>query len=190
MKSSLGLDLAALDTRATGVAILYENMGGLLQTLFTDDQIMGLARERGPDIIAIDAPLSIPRGRRNIDDRDGPHYRRCDLELRKLGIKFFPITLGPMRALTKRGIKLASTLSEIAPVIESYPGGAQDLMQIPRNKDINGLKRGLSSLGLMAKMGRATKDELDALTIAYVGLRALRKEALVIGDPSEGVMYL
>jgi len=59
-----------------------------------------------PDLIAIDAPLNLPPGRKSLDDKNGEHFRPCDRELQKRGIRFFPITLGPMRSLTQRGIDL------------------------------------------------------------------------------------
>jgi len=61
-------------------------------------------------IVAIDAPLSLPTGRKSIEQKTGVHLRECDKELLKRGIKFFPVTLGPMRKLTSRGITLRRIL--------------------------------------------------------------------------------
>jgi predicted RNase H-like nuclease len=78
-------------------------------------------------------------------------------------------------------------------VVEGYPGAAQDLLGIPRKKGgIAPLRRGLLRLGLAGDLSRRvlTHDELDAITIAWVGRRYLANRALVIGDPSEGLMVL
>ena len=142
----------------------------------------------------IDAPLSIPRGRRTIEDRSGPHLRACDRELLKLKIRFFPITLGPMRTLTVRGLGLAARLREDGfEVVEGYPGGAQDLWGIPRKQaGVAALQRRLRALGLGGDLDKRslTHDELDAVTIAWVGWCFRKGRGMLIGDPSEGQMLL
>ena len=117
--------------------------------MFDDAQIEALAARVRPDLIVVDAPLNLPPGRRSFADRNGEHYRPCDRELRARGIPFFPITLGPMRSLTLRGIALKGNLEKRGfRVLEMYPGGAQDVWGIPRAKrDAAGLRRGLERLG-------------------------------------------
>ena len=54
----------------------------------------------------------------------------CDRALLRLGIRFFPITLGPMLMLTERGLALKKKLSTMGNhAVECYPGAAQDLRQ-------------------------------------------------------------
>jgi predicted nuclease with RNAse H fold len=108
-------------------------------------------------------------------------------------IKFFPITLGPMRKLTVRGMALKNQLeAKGLRVFETYPGAAQDIWSIPRQKDLAGLKRGLRQFKLRGNWSRpnVTKDELDALTCAIVAREESRGNAIVIGDPEEGLMIL
>jgi len=142
----------------------------------------------------IDAPLSLPRGRRTIEDRSGPHLRACDRELLRLKLPFFPITLGPMRMLTVRGMRLARYLArDGTAVVEGYPGGAQDLWGIPRKKaGVSRLQQGLRAIGLGGDLLRRplTHDELDAVTIAWVGWTHLKGAGVLVGDPTEGVMLL
>ena len=53
-----------------------------------------------------------------------------------MGIKPFPITLGPMRKLTVRGIHLKNILeTKNFTVIETYPGGGQDVLGIPQENN-------------------------------------------------------
>lgn len=78
---------------------------------------------------------------------------------------------GPMRKLTARGIKLKKILeSEGLKVIEVYPGGAQDVLGIPRKtRGIDQLRKGLTMLRIKGLNGKMTHHELDAVTSAFVG---------------------
>ncbi len=82
-----------------------------IETLHPDEEILDFVERNHPDLIAIDAPLSLPPGRTSLEDRNAEHFRPSDRELMKRGIRFFPITLGPMRMLTARGIKLKKILT-------------------------------------------------------------------------------
>ena len=162
--------------------------------LSNDRSIVGAVHADQPDLIVIDAPLSLPVGRSTIEDRTGPHFRECDRELRRLGIRFFPLTLGPMRMLTTRGMALRSVLeADGFRVIEGYPGGSQDRMRLPRKSAGSAvLQRALLRRGLggVLRCRALTHDELDAVTIAWTGRQFLAGRGRVIGDPSEGVMLL
>ena len=113
----IGIDLAGSEKRPTGVCLMNEKMEVLVKTLFLDEEIVDYVKKLRPELVAIDAPLSIPKGRKTIDDRSGPHLRKCDEELLRMGIKFFPITLGPMRKLTKSGTAglIAALLTAVSP---------------------------------------------------------------------------
>ena len=162
--------------------------------LHSDREILEFVRSVRPDLVVIDAPLSLPRGRRTIEDRSGPHLRACDRELLRRKVPFFPLTLGPMRMLTVRGMRLAKALSRRGiPVLEGYPGGSQDLLGWPRKKaGTLVLQRRLQREGLGGDLDRRplTHDELDAVTIAWVGWRFRKGDGILIGDPTEGLMLL
>jgi len=162
--------------------------------LHTDPEILDFVIQHRPRRVVIDAPLSLPRGRKTIEDRSGPHLRECDRELLRLKIRFFPLTLGPMRMLTVRGMRLANTFRRRGiPVVEGYPGGAQDLLGLPRKKaGIAVLQQRLRRKGLGGELDRRalTHDELDAVTIAWVGWMFDQGSGILIGDPSEGLMLL
>ena len=145
-----------------------------------------------PDLVAIDAPLTLPPGRSSIEERTGSHFRPCDEELKRRKIPFFPITLGPMRALTKRGIRLRSILEEDGfRVVEVYPGGAQDIWKIPRVKhSLSGLREGLKNLGISGLKIESSAHELDAATGALVGLLFLQGRAEVYGDFTQGAILM
>lgn len=107
--SIIGLDLAGVENRPTGLSIL-RGLQAETMLVFTDYEVLQTTAESKPRVVAIDAPLSLPPGRISIAHRTNVHLRECDRELLRGGIKFLPITLGPMRKLTDRGIKLRRAL--------------------------------------------------------------------------------
>ena len=191
MKSIVvGLDLAGVEKRPTGFCRL---VGLKAETcdVYTDQELLARTRDSKPEVIGIDAPLSLPPGRRTIEDRAGEHLRTSDKELLHRGIRFFPITLGPMRMLTVRGVEIRRILeSEGYKVIEVYPGGAQDVLGIPRKQQgIDGLKAGLEQLGIVAVWDGLSDHELDAITCAYVGKLFLEGRSVPYG-PFEDAIFM
>jgi predicted nuclease with RNAse H fold len=191
----VGIDLAGSEKRPTGMCCLEGNQARV-SVVYTDDEIL---KATGEDVqaVGIDAPLSLPKGRCCLRDEcqcaGRAHFRICDLELRRMKIKFFPITLGPMRQLTLRGLALKEKLEKMGlRVFETYPGAAQDIWGIPRQKDPQGLKQGLKRFKLIGNWLNpgVTKDELDALTCAIVAKENLGGNTIAIGDPEEGLMIL
>lgn len=142
-----------------------------------------MVRQARPVLVPIDAPLSLPRGRRTIHDRRGGHLRDCDRELLRRKIRFFPITLGPMRMLTERGLALKRRLRAMGcRAVECYPGAAQDVWGLPRQHRNRGkLLAGLRKLGLKELKKTATGDELDAATAALVGRWFLLGRGTMLG---------
>jgi hypothetical protein len=187
--SIIGLDLAGVETRPTGYCRLL-GMNVETSLIYKDKEILAKIRKFCPRVIAIDAPLSLPPGRKTIEERNGQHLRECDRELLKRGIKFFPVTLGPMRKLTERGMKLKKILEkENFSALEAYPGGAQDVLGIPRKqKGLENLRAGLENLGLKGLSSAMSDHELDAVTCAYVGKLFLEEEAVIYGSPSGIIM--
>lgn len=187
----VGLDLAGVENRPTGACWL-RGLQTRTSLLYSDREIIGWVLEKAPDVVTIDAPLTLPPGRESIEQRNACHLRPCDEELRRRKIPFFPVTLGPMRKLTQRGMHLSRSLEERGiRAVEVYPGGAQDVLGLPRVKrSPDGLLRGLKELGIRGLCGRVSAHELDAVTAAYVGLLFLRGEAEVLGDFSSGAIIM
>lgn len=187
----VGLDLSGSSRKDSGICLLYDcNVKTFI--LFSDEEILEKITTFDARLVAIDAPLSLPKGRKNLDDRSGPHLRECDRELLRRRIRFFPLTLGPMRKLTERGIKLKEVLKEKGyEVIEVYPGGAQDIWGFPRkNKNLEGLRKNLENIGLNGNFEQMCHDELDAVTAALVGFLYLLGEYDEYGDRSEGTIIM
>jgi predicted nuclease with RNAse H fold len=187
----LGIDLAGVPHRPTGICVLRDVKAKTFLA-YSDTEIIESAEKEKPDLVTIDAPLNLPPGRKTLEDRNGEHYRVCDLELRKRKIPFFPITLGPMRMLTVRGIELRVELEKRGSrVAEMYPGGAQDIWRIPRaRRDLEGLRKGLQSLGIKGLKRDISDHELDAATGALVGLLFLQDKAEVYGNFTGGAILM
>jgi predicted nuclease with RNAse H fold len=158
--------------------------------VYTNEETLKKVKECKPKIIAIDAPLSLPTGRKSIGQRTKVHLRECDKELLKRGIKFFPITLGPMRKLTSRGMALRRILeAEHFKVIEVYPGGAQDILGIPRKQQgSTKLRAGLEKQGIKGLNDQMTDHELDAVTCALVGKLFLEGKTLTYGNGRQTII--
>ncbi len=188
----VGVDLAGSPKRNTGICYLRGMTVVDYATLHTDEDIFNFIDAVQPSLVAIDAPLSLPPGRSSIEDRTGEHFRTCDRELMKRGIRFFPITLGPMRLLTARGIRIKKELTQRGhEVIEVYPGAAQDIWGIHRKQGgLSRLRRGLETLGLKGLEKSMNGDELDAVTGALVGLLHLKRRADVLGNERDGAIVI
>jgi predicted nuclease with RNAse H fold len=187
--SIVGLDLAGVESRPTGLCIL-KGMKAETSIVYTDEEVLKRIVESKPRIVAIDAPLSLPAGRASIEQRTNLHLRECDKELLQRGIKFFPITLGPMRKLTNRGISLRRTLEDKHfRVIEVYPGGAQDILGIPRKqRGLEKLRGGLEKMGIRGLYSRMSDHELDAVTCALVGKLFLEGKGVTYGTPEHAIV--
>ncbi len=188
----VGIDLAGSPNRNTGICTLKRDHITFCAILHTDREIINYVEKENPTLIAVDAPLNLPPGRKSLEDRNAEHFRPCDRELLKRGIPFFPITLGPMRLLTKRGIRLKRAFSRRGyVVIEVYPGAAQDIWHTGRKQDgLSKLRKGLEKLGVKGLNEKMDGDELDAVTAALVGQFFLRRKAEVLGDFKHGAIVI
>lgn len=161
---SIGIDLAALGKNPTGIAIL-EGLEVGTGILHSDSEIIKDIYEEDPDIVAIDAPLSFPRGMKG--------FRSCERKLIKLGFRFFPPVFKHMKLLTQRGMKLASILRGSFEVIEVHPKTSMKILGIDDIEDLNTLK-------IMPKSKKASRHEFDAIIASYTGFLHLKKRTEVI----------
>lgn len=177
----VGIDLTGSEKRPTGWCLL-EGRHAKTDLLSSDDEILEKTFASDPDLVSIDSPLCLPKGRVSVDDSDPGReefgiMRQCERELKRRGVNVYPSLLPSMQKLTARGINLARALRQKGvPVIESYPGAAQDIMRIPRKgAGIDWLRIGLEEFGIISAEGTdkslvgLNHDELDAITSALVG---------------------
>ena len=147
----------------------------------------------------IDSPLSLPTGRREVTDDDPTRdefgiVRHCERILFQRGVNVYPCLIQSMQQLTKRGIKLAKHFRSMGvPVIESYPGAAQDIMDIPRKRaGLEYLAKGLADFGLIGDFASeiVSHDELDAITAAAVGLFFWSGKYEALGNEDENFLIV
>jgi predicted nuclease with RNAse H fold len=193
---AVGIDLAGVETRPTGFCVLGENLNTQTYLLHSDKEIIDMVEQASPEVVSIDAPLALPRDRPSLSAKykNRSHLRECDKALLKMGIKFFPVTLGPMRKLTQRGMNLRRILEAKGfKVIESFPGAAQDILGMPRKqRGLEKLRQALINYGIKGDAAKRKKSdhELDAVISALVGLLYLEGNYVAIGDPEEMLMIL
>ncbi|WP_051442692.1 ribonuclease H-like domain-containing protein [Mesorhizobium sp. WSM3626] len=171
----VGIDLTGSEARGSGWCLLNGKEASF-KTVFTDEEILQHTLSSHPDLVSIDSPLCLPAGRTSVEDSDPGRVRfgimrECERELKRRGVNVYPCLLPSMQKLTARGIRLARSLRRLGvPVIESYPGAAQDIMRIPRKgAGVEWLKLGLTDFGVIGDLSSASHDELDAITSALVG---------------------
>jgi predicted nuclease with RNAse H fold len=193
----VGIDLAASSARRTGWARLEGDRVENVQ-LRTTEEIVARTLALRPDLVTIDAPLSLPLGRDCACDdcacRRFGITRLAERELRRRGIGVFWCLLPSMQALTLRGMALAATFrAQGIPVLEVYPGAAQDLLGIARKRaGLDQLHAGLADFGVrgIPNLPAISHDELDAITAALVGVFYLAGQYEAVGSEAEGVIVL
>lgn len=192
-----GIDLVSSETRETGCCLLRGNVAQTCR-LKSDDEIIAWILESKANLVSIDSPLSIPSGRTSFFDED-PHreygiMRKCERTLKRRGINVYPCLIPSMQKLTRRGMALAEKLrNQGIPVIESYPGAAQDIMSIPRKQaGLDYLVLGLKEFGLTGDFIETpvSHDELDAITSAVVGLFFWTGMFEALGNPLEEYLII
>ncbi|MGB9200020.1 DUF429 domain-containing protein [Methanobacterium sp.] len=180
----LGIDLAGKKENPSGVAILNGNNMKLF-TIYYDDEILDLINRLKPDVIVIDAPLSLPKGRccleKDCKCAVGGHFRQAERDIRQYG-RVLPLTFMGMKMLTLRGVKLSNEIKKQYMVLESHP---HTTLKILKFKDpYSGLNQyfNISS--------EATEHELDGGILALTGLFYLKNCYNELGDPEEGTIVL
>jgi len=99
-----------------------------------------------------------------------------------------------MQKLTRRGIELARKFRKLGiPVIESYPGAAQDILGIPRKRaGLKYLADALLDFGIFDNFSerQISHDELDAITSAIVGIFFWTGKFEAIGNEDEEYLII
>lgn len=194
----VGIDLTGSAARPTGWCLL-QTKKATTRLLGTNDEIVAETIAARPNVVSIDSPLSLPEGRTSVEDTDPGRaeygiMRYCERVLKRRGVNVYPALIPSMQRLTARGIWLAKVLREHGvPVIESYPGAAQDILNIPRKRaSLELLREGLAEFGLTGKFLRdpVTHDELDAVTSALVGVFFWAGKFEALGESVEEALFI
>lgn len=194
----VGIDLAGKTSSRTGLCIL-KGTSAKTKVAHTDEDIIHFVQETQPDLISIDAPLSLPNGRTSVYDDDPERetagiMRYCERELKRRNVNSYPALIRSMQELTRRGINLAKHFRKSGyPVIECFPGAAQDVVQLPRKRtDESLLKQGLLKFGIRGAFHKQSvcHDELDAITASLVGQFFIAGYYEPLGIPEENDMII
>lgn len=194
----VGIDLSGGPKRPTGWALLT---GPEVRTaaLRTDSEILAHTVAAKPNLVSIDAPLSLPEGRTSVEDSDPGRLeygitRHAERLLRSRGVNTYPALIQSMQSLTARGIRLAETLrSKGIPVIESFPGAMQDILGMPRKGlSLPALKLSLHDYGLTDNFlqREMIHDEIDAISSAIVGQTFWSGYFEPLGNEAEGYLIV
>lgn len=208
MTTYLGIDLAASARRPSGFAVLDDALRLLaLGRTATDDELLALAWRWGVSCVAIDAPLSLPRGMcclrmscgcqpQAADGRKAAEREIC----KQLGIGLFMTSKrGIIKTMTYRALGLKRLLTAAHyEVLEVYPFACKVALfgrAIPRKTAAPGrrwLREQVTSLipALALYQGIPGHDELDALLAAYTAYQYDHCLSVALGDPDEGVIYV
>ena len=194
----VGIDLTGSERRPSGWCLL-DNDHAITKCLKSDDEIIKETLDSKANLISIDSPLSLPMGRVSVRDDDPGRkdygiMRSCEKLLKKRGVNVYPSLIPSMQNLTARGISLANYFrSKGIPVIESYPGAAQDIMNIPRKRaSLELLANGLAKFGIKGDFTKNSvcHDELDAITSAIVGFFFWSGKFEALGNDNEEYLII
>jgi predicted nuclease with RNAse H fold len=197
----LGVDLAGLPTNPTGVAVMLDGRLVTLRSLGSDEEIGELGRALGPStVIAVNAPLTLPRGRCCLDDdcrcRHDPGTRSRALE-RQLAHERVPILASALiKVLARRGIALGALLRASGfTVLEAYPFATMLLLGLPTKGKRSRKGRRLIGEALAPLVPgldhpNATEHELDAVVCALTADLWLHGRCRLVGDAAEGQMVV
>ena len=180
-KCVIGIDLAGLSTNPTGWALLKEKT---VKTalLYTDEEILENTVKNKPVLIAIDAPLSLPK--------KDMLFRKVDREMIRKGYRVLPPNLPAMKKLALRAIKLNKLIAEKNyKTIEVHPTSTRKALQMPP-KDWRAIQETLITRGLKGEIETRplATHEIDAATAALTAKLYLKNQTEQISDGKDCII--
>ncbi len=192
----MGIDFGAKLAGTTAVAMVRDGALRLWQSekgKDADSWLLYLIAELQPKVIFLDAPLSLPKvyAREAFTTASDFFYRQADREVQAMS----PMFIG---GLTARAIKLRTQLAaQGIAVLETYPSQANRLL-FPH---LQGYKKSLAALptyagalqGLLScplPIPPANWHQVDAILAWNSSYRHLHHQAILYGDPKEGVVIV
>lgn len=203
----LGVDLTSAETKPGACLGLDEELRLIYWGFLNrDSEILELASRYGFRLVAIDAPLSLPKGLCCLEEgcscREEAEAkgRGCERELAKQGIPcYFTTKRSIIRAMVYRGIRLSTELKSLGcQVIEVYPYASKVFLfrgNIPKKTTptgLNYLRQQVCRLipNLASSVTGFSHDLCDAAIAAYTAFLYSQGKTEPCGDPEEGIIYL
>jgi len=178
----IGIDLAGSPKNPTGWA-LWKDKAIKADLVYTDEEILESVLSHNPSIIAIDAPLRLPK--------EGI-LRKADKEMIKRGYRVFPPGLPAMKKLTLRAIKINTLILEKGyKTIEVHPTSTRKALSISL-KDWGKIQTILKTIGISGEIQTRplTSHEIDAATAALTAYLHIKNQTEAIGDEEEGFIII
>ncbi len=207
MVGFLGIDLTSAEAKPSACLGL-DNQLNLIYFGFLngDSDIQQVVNKYEFELIAIDAPLSLPKGLCCLEEscscqpRAKVKGRNCERELARLGIPcYFTTKKSIIKAMVYRGIRLKTELEAIGyKVIEVYPYASKLRLfgkPIPpklRPGGLTFLKQRICQLlpSITAYIDGFNHDMCDAAIAAYTAFLCTRGKTELCGEPEEGTICL
>jgi hypothetical protein len=122
IETIIGMDFAAKAENPTGW-VLWQNKHVQTGLAYTNSEILARMARHKPSIVAIDAPLSLPK--------EGL-FRKGDREMLRRGLRVFPPGFHAMRTLTLRAMKLDKLIAQEGyKTIEVHPTSTRKTLGMP-----------------------------------------------------------
>jgi len=205
-----GIDLTSTEARPSACLGL-DNKSKLVYLGFLtgNRDIIALLNYYSPQVIAIDAPLSLPLGLCCLEESCSckPKFprknRQCDQELRQQGIPCYPTSKKTfIKDLIYRGIELDTNIGrevkQASQVIEVYPFASKVRLfgkNIPRKTTKQGMSFLKDEIGdilpdLKPHLDIFDHDLIDAAIAAYTAFLYHQNRVDALGNRKEGIIFI
>jgi predicted nuclease with RNAse H fold len=206
----LGIDLTSTEAKPSACLGLDSNSQLVYLGFVTENSdIIALADFYSPQIIAIDAPLSLPSGLCCLEEtcpcqpKFPRKYRQCDQELRQYGIPCYPTSKKTfIKDLIYRGIELKTNIGlevkQASQIIEVYPF-ASKVRLFGKTMPPKTTRHGMGFLrdklrdilpSLEPYLDMFDHDLCDAALAAHTALLHHRNRAEALGNNKEGIIII
>ena len=192
-----GIDYGSKLSGNTVIAILNVNKVYFLdvdKNTDADEFIFNAAMHFKPDLVFLDAPLSLPKiysGKGGCDY----HFRKADKELKAMSPMFLGgLTARAMQLKDRLETEVQTKVYETYPKIQATNYALQNLGYQQRKSDLivcrNHLREKLNPSLFIDCQDIKTWHHLDALLALYGAMRFVTGLALPYGDAEEGLIYV
>jgi predicted nuclease with RNAse H fold len=205
-----GIDLTSTEAKPSACLGLDSRSQLVYLGFLTENRdIVTLLNFYSPQVIAIDAPLSLPLGLCCLEESCPckPKFprknRQCDQELRQQGITCYPTSKKTfIKDLIYRGIELKASIGrevkQVSQIIEVYPFASKVRLfgkNVPRKTTKQGMSFLRDKLGdilpsLKPYSGMLDHNFYDAAVAAYTALLRHRNKVDTLGSSEEGVIVI